>query len=121
MRCARRRPGSGDLPAQPDGGVVIGRARRRIARLGAGQHVDADAVEESVVRPLAFGDDRRFLQAVEDLGMQPHRAEFVAERDDVAFADPERVLAASEGLGAAMDSLESRKLEESQLLAGRGW
>jgi pyridoxal 5'-phosphate synthase pdxS subunit len=37
------------------------------------------------------------------------------------FADPERVLAASEGLGAAMDSLESRKLEESQLLAGRGW
>jgi pyridoxal 5'-phosphate synthase pdxS subunit len=37
------------------------------------------------------------------------------------FADPERVLAASEGLGAAMDSLESRKLEESELLAGRGW
>ena len=37
------------------------------------------------------------------------------------FADPERVLAASEGLGAAMDSLESRKLEESELLANRGW
>jgi pyridoxal 5'-phosphate synthase pdxS subunit len=37
------------------------------------------------------------------------------------FADPERVLAASEGLGAAMDSLESRKLDESELLAGRGW
>ncbi|MFT4050590.1 MAG: HisA/HisF-related TIM barrel protein, partial [Solirubrobacterales bacterium] len=37
------------------------------------------------------------------------------------FADPERVLAASEGLGPAMDSLESRKLEESQLLANRGW
>lgn len=37
------------------------------------------------------------------------------------FADPERVLAASEGLGPAMDSLESRKLDESQLLANRGW
>jgi len=37
------------------------------------------------------------------------------------FADPDRVAKASEGLGAAMDSLETRKLEESQLLAGRGW
>jgi pyridoxal 5'-phosphate synthase pdxS subunit len=37
------------------------------------------------------------------------------------FADSERVAAASEGLGAAMDSLESRKLPEEQLLAPRGW
>jgi pyridoxal 5'-phosphate synthase pdxS subunit len=37
------------------------------------------------------------------------------------FADPERVAAASEGLGPAMQSLESRKLEQDQLLAGRGW
>jgi pyridoxal 5'-phosphate synthase pdxS subunit len=37
------------------------------------------------------------------------------------FADPERVLAASTGLGPAMDSLESRKLDEQQLLATRGW
>jgi len=37
------------------------------------------------------------------------------------FADPARVLSASEGLGPAMDSLEARKLDESQLLAGRGW
>jgi pyridoxal 5'-phosphate synthase pdxS subunit len=37
------------------------------------------------------------------------------------FADPERVLAASEGLGAAMDGLESRKLDQSELLANRGW
>jgi len=37
------------------------------------------------------------------------------------FADPLRVLAASEGLGPAMDSLESRKLDESELLASRGW
>jgi pyridoxal 5'-phosphate synthase pdxS subunit len=37
------------------------------------------------------------------------------------FADPARVAKASEGLGKAMESLETRKLEESQLLAGRGW
>jgi pyridoxal 5'-phosphate synthase pdxS subunit len=37
------------------------------------------------------------------------------------FQDPERVAKASEGLGQAMQSLETRKLEESQLLAGRGW
>ena len=37
------------------------------------------------------------------------------------FKDPERVAAACEGLGGAMDSLESRKLEPQQLLATRGW
>src|SRR3954453_96246 len=37
------------------------------------------------------------------------------------FRDPLRVAKASEGLGRAMQSLETRKLEESQLLASRGW
>src|ERR671939_324052 len=37
------------------------------------------------------------------------------------FADPVRVARASEGLGTAMASLETRKLEEGQLLANRGW
>ena len=37
------------------------------------------------------------------------------------FADPERVARASEGLGEAMTSLESRSLEGEQLLAQRGW
>jgi pyridoxal 5'-phosphate synthase pdxS subunit len=37
------------------------------------------------------------------------------------FGDPERVARASEGLGGAMSSLESRKLDETQLLATRGW
>ena len=37
------------------------------------------------------------------------------------FADPARVARASEGLGAAMDSLESRGLGDDQLLAQRGW
>jgi pyridoxal 5'-phosphate synthase pdxS subunit len=36
------------------------------------------------------------------------------------FADPERVAHASEGLGAAMDSLEARKLDDEQLLSPRG-
>jgi pyridoxal 5'-phosphate synthase pdxS subunit len=37
------------------------------------------------------------------------------------FNDPERIAAAYEGLGTAMQSLEARKLGEEQLLAGRGW
>jgi pyridoxal 5'-phosphate synthase pdxS subunit len=37
------------------------------------------------------------------------------------FADPARVAAASEGLGEAMASLEARKLQPEQTLAGRGW
>src|SRR5689334_7091299 len=37
------------------------------------------------------------------------------------FADPERIARASEGLGTAMQSLESRKLGSDQLLATRGW
>ena len=37
------------------------------------------------------------------------------------FADPVKVAEASEGLGAAMTSIESRSLPDGQLLAGRGW
>jgi pyridoxal 5'-phosphate synthase pdxS subunit len=37
------------------------------------------------------------------------------------WQDPERVADASRGLGTAMDSLESSKLEGDQLLAQRGW
>jgi len=37
------------------------------------------------------------------------------------FADPERVLSASDGLGAAMDSLEASKLAEGEVLSARGW
>jgi pyridoxal 5'-phosphate synthase pdxS subunit len=37
------------------------------------------------------------------------------------FADAERVAAASEGLGEAMQSLEARKLDDTQVLANRGW
>jgi pyridoxal 5'-phosphate synthase pdxS subunit len=37
------------------------------------------------------------------------------------YADPARVAAASEGLGSAMQSLEARKLDDTELLAGRGW
>jgi pyridoxal 5'-phosphate synthase pdxS subunit len=37
------------------------------------------------------------------------------------FEDAERIAAASTGLGTPMTSLETRKLDEQQLLAGRGW
>jgi len=37
------------------------------------------------------------------------------------WQDPQRVAAASRGLGTAMESLESAKLEDEQLLAQRGW
>src|SRR3954469_15458223 len=37
------------------------------------------------------------------------------------FRDAARVAKASEGLGTPMQSLEARKLDETQLLAGRGW
>src|ERR1700754_3088212 len=37
------------------------------------------------------------------------------------YQDAARVARASEGLGEAMSSLETRKLEEAQLLANRGW
>jgi pyridoxal 5'-phosphate synthase pdxS subunit len=37
------------------------------------------------------------------------------------YRDPARVAAASEGLGAAMTSIESAKLADEQLLAQRGW
>jgi pyridoxal 5'-phosphate synthase pdxS subunit len=37
------------------------------------------------------------------------------------WQDPERVAAASRGLGTAMSSLESSKLDDEQLLAQRGW
>ncbi|MDP9384913.1 MAG: pyridoxal 5'-phosphate synthase lyase subunit PdxS [Actinomycetota bacterium] len=50
----------------------------------------------------------------------PSRARAIVEAT-THFADPERVARASEGLGTAMASLETRKLEERQLLANRGW
>jgi pyridoxal 5'-phosphate synthase pdxS subunit len=37
------------------------------------------------------------------------------------FADAQRVAAASEGLGEAMQSLEARKLDATEVLANRGW
>ena len=37
------------------------------------------------------------------------------------YRDPARVAAASTGLGRAMDSLETSKLESEQLLSPRGW
>ena len=37
------------------------------------------------------------------------------------YADPARVASASTGLGAAMESIETSKLDSEQLLSPRGW
>jgi pyridoxal 5'-phosphate synthase pdxS subunit len=50
----------------------------------------------------------------------PARARAIVEAT-THWQDPERVAGASRGLGAAMVSLESSKLEGDQLLAARGW
>jgi pyridoxal 5'-phosphate synthase pdxS subunit len=49
----------------------------------------------------------------------PARARAIVEAT-THFADAERVAAASEGLGVAMESIESRTLSGEELLAGRG-
>lgn len=49
-----------------------------------------------------------------------HRARAIVEAT-THFADAERVAAASTGLGKAMFSLETSKLESEQLLSQRGW
>ena len=50
----------------------------------------------------------------------PTRARAIVE-STTHWQDPDRVAQASRGLGSAMASLESSKLEEEQLLAQRGW
>ncbi|MDA8068140.1 MAG: pyridoxal 5'-phosphate synthase lyase subunit PdxS, partial [Actinomycetota bacterium] len=49
-----------------------------------------------------------------------HRARAIVEAT-THFSDPARVAAASTGLGAAMESIETSKLEPEQLLSPRGW
>jgi pyridoxal 5'-phosphate synthase pdxS subunit len=50
----------------------------------------------------------------------PARASAIVEAT-THWQDPERVAAASRGLGPAMVSLESAKLDDGQLLSQRGW
>jgi pyridoxal 5'-phosphate synthase pdxS subunit len=50
----------------------------------------------------------------------PARARAIVEAT-THWQDPERIAQASRGLGPAMESLESSKLGEEQLLAQRGW
>jgi pyridoxal 5'-phosphate synthase pdxS subunit len=50
----------------------------------------------------------------------PARARAIVEAT-THWQDPERVAQASRGLGSAMVSLETSKLEDEQLLASRGW
>jgi pyridoxal 5'-phosphate synthase pdxS subunit len=50
----------------------------------------------------------------------PSRARAIVEAT-THWQDPERIAAASRGLGPAMVSLESSKLQDEQLLSHRGW
>jgi pyridoxal 5'-phosphate synthase pdxS subunit len=50
----------------------------------------------------------------------PMRARAIVEAT-THYADPHRVARASEALGAAMESLEARRLADEQLLSPRGW
>jgi pyridoxal 5'-phosphate synthase pdxS subunit len=50
----------------------------------------------------------------------PARARAIVEAT-THWQDPGRVALASRGLGRAMESLETAKLENEQLLAHRGW
>ena len=50
----------------------------------------------------------------------PRRARAIVDAT-TNFRDPVRIAAASAGLGRAMESLETAKLETDQLLAPRGW
>ncbi len=50
----------------------------------------------------------------------PSRARAIVEAT-THWQDPERVAGASRGLGTPMESLESSKLLDEQLLAQRGW
>jgi pyridoxal 5'-phosphate synthase pdxS subunit len=52
---------------------------------------------------------------------EPERRARAVVEATTHFRDPARVAAASTGLGRAMDSLETSKLESEQLLSPRGW
>jgi pyridoxal 5'-phosphate synthase pdxS subunit len=51
----------------------------------------------------------------------PERRALAIVEATTHYDDAARIAAASEGLGVPMVSLETRKLDEQQLLAGRGW
>jgi pyridoxal 5'-phosphate synthase pdxS subunit len=70
---------------------------------------------------MALGAEGVFVgSGIFKSGDPPARARAIVEAT-THWQDPERVAQASRGLGSAMVSLESSKLEDEQLLASRGW
>ena len=92
------------------------RARRR----SAGLLFCAGCLATPAYAALMIHSSPRGLRGSGSSVRRPPRAAAIVEAT-THFQDPERVAAASEGLGTAMVSLETRKLEEQQLLANRGW
>ena len=125
------------------GATNLGEALRRIAEGAAmirskGEAGTGDIVEavrhlraiRGEIRRLGTLDEAELAGAAKDLAAPLEIVADVAAEDPAAraraiveatthFADAERVAAVSEGLGAAMESLETRTLAGEQLLAQR--
>ena len=113
------------------------RDRREGARRAARPRPRRRGGRQAAGRPLLRGRDRhpgrrlardaarrrgrvRRLRASSSRRTPPRGRAAIVEAT-THFRDADRVARASEGLGQAMTSLETRKLEEQQLLANRGW
>ena len=70
---------------------------------------------------MQLGAEGNFVGSGIFKSADPERTAKAVVEATTHFQDPDRVARASEGLGTAMTSLETRKLEEQQLLANRGW
>ena len=88
LRAARNCPGTALL--DPDAVVVERGAAERRDGVGARQGVDAVAVLEGGVRPDTLRDQNALPDPVEQLGVKPHLAARVAQRDPVTVRDAVR-------------------------------
>ena len=66
---------------------MVGRTSPREAGFGTNQQVDADAIKECIVWPLAFDDQRPFLLSGAGACVQAQGAACIAQHDDVALGD----------------------------------
>src|SRR5690349_5480188 len=71
----------------PDRGVVEDRAAAGLARIGAGQCIDAEPAGKIRVGPDAFDHHHAALQPVEQSGMQRDGRLLVADLDHAALGD----------------------------------
>src|ERR671927_13121 len=109
------------------GATNLGEALRRIGEGAAMIRSKGEAGAGGIATPadaalmMQLGAEAVFVGSGIFKSEDPARRARAVVEATTHFADPERVARASEGLGTAMASLETRKLEEQQLLANRGW